>query len=61
MEALQMGGDAAYVWPAYGITLLVLIINIWAGRRRHRQALERARQSAGTERVRKQPKVRQLQ
>ena len=29
MEFLRMGGYGAYVWSAYGITLMVLIINIW--------------------------------
>ncbi|MBI5448523.1 MAG: heme exporter protein CcmD [Gammaproteobacteria bacterium] len=27
----HMGGYAAYVWPAYGVTLLVLLLNVlWA-------------------------------
>lgn len=30
-EWLSMGGNARYVWPSYGITLLVLWLNIrWA-------------------------------
>jgi heme exporter protein CcmD len=60
-EFLQMGGDAAYVWSAYGITLLVLIANVWWARWRHLKALDRARGFATTERVRKQPTVRQVQ
>ena len=28
MSFLEMGGYAVYVWSAYGITLLVLILNI---------------------------------
>ncbi|HET7922990.1 MAG TPA: heme exporter protein CcmD [Gammaproteobacteria bacterium] len=28
-EFLVMGGYAAYVWPAYGIVALVLILNAW--------------------------------
>ena len=32
-EFLQMGGYAPYVWSAYGITLLVLLLNIWSARR----------------------------
>jgi heme exporter protein CcmD len=60
-EFLRMGGDAAYVWSAYGITLAVLLLNAWWGRWRHRRALERARGSAGDERVRRQPTVRQVQ
>ena len=30
---LQMGGYAAYVWPSYGLTLIVIVLNIvWARR-----------------------------
>ncbi len=30
---LAMGGYAAYVWPSYGLTLVVIILNIiWARR-----------------------------
>ena len=60
IEALAMGGDAAYVWSAYGITLAVLAGNVWAARRRRQTALVRARSFAGNERPRKQPTVRQL-
>jgi heme exporter protein CcmD len=57
-----MGGDAAYVWSAYGITLVVLLINAWWARWRLRRALERARGSAAAgEQVRRQPTVRQVQ
>jgi heme exporter protein D len=55
-----MGGYAAYVWPAYGITLLVLVLNAASARRRHRIALRRARELAGRETSRKQATVRQL-
>ncbi|MFH1158507.1 MAG: heme exporter protein CcmD [Pseudomonadota bacterium] len=30
MSFWEMGGDAMYVWPAYGITLLVLALNVIA-------------------------------
>ena len=56
-----MGGDAAYVWPAYGITLAMLVVNVWWARRKRLDALERARSSAGESRPTKQPKVRQVQ
>jgi heme exporter protein CcmD len=37
-----MGGYAAFVWPAYGVTLGVVILNVvWA-----RRALARARAEA---------------
>jgi len=32
-EFLNMGGYAAYVWPSYGLTLGVIVLNIvWARR-----------------------------
>ena len=32
MEFLRMGGEAAYVWSAYGITLAVVLFNAWWAR-----------------------------
>lgn len=58
-EFLAMGGYAAYVWSAYGITLLVLAINVWSARKRHLDALHRARSYTRQERPRKRPTVRQ--
>jgi heme exporter protein D len=41
-EFLNMGGYAAYVWPSYGLTLIVIILNIvWA-----RRLLARSREEA---------------
>ena len=38
----DMGGYAAFVWPAYGVTVAVIVLNIvWA-----RRALTRARGEA---------------
>jgi len=34
-DFLRMGGYAAYVWPSYGLALLVLAANLVAARRRH--------------------------
>lgn len=59
-EILSMGGQGAYVWPAYGITLVVIVINVWAARRKLANALADARRSSGTEQPRSQPRVRQL-
>ena len=48
----NMGGYAAYVWPAYGLAALVLAANLIAARRRHTRvqrrfsALNRQRKSA---------------
>jgi heme exporter protein CcmD len=61
MEFLRMGGEAAYVWSAYGITLAVLLFNVWWARWTHQQALERARASAGVSRVSKKPTVRYVE
>ena len=61
-EFLQMGGDGAYVWSAYGITLAVLIINVWLVSAKRRSALRRALELATEAEVpRKQPTVRRLQ
>ena len=61
IEFLRMGGDGAYVWTAYGITLAVLIVNVWLVRAKHRAALRRAREiAAQTEVPRRQPKVHRV-
>jgi len=61
-EFLAMGGDGAYVWSAYGITLAVLILNAWLARGKRKLALRRAQELATQAEVpRKQPTVRRLQ
>jgi heme exporter protein D len=41
-QFLDMGGYAAFVWPAYAITLAVIVLNVvWA-----RRALARSRAEA---------------
>jgi len=42
-EFLYMGGYAAYVWPSYAFTALVIGWMIAAARRSHRNALMAAR------------------
>jgi heme exporter protein D len=37
-EFFHMGGYAAYLWPAYGLVLSVLVYNVWAARRAHQEA-----------------------
>jgi len=32
-EFLRMGGYAGYVWSCYGLTVLVLLGNLWFARR----------------------------
>lgn len=61
MEFLRMGGEAAYVWSAYGITLAVVLFNVWWARWTHRHALERARASSSDSRVRRKPTVRHVE
>jgi len=34
-EILSMGDYGAYVWPSFGLTLLVVVICIVQGKRRH--------------------------
>lgn len=47
-EFLSMGGYAAYVWPAYGIAAVVLILNaVLPGRRLRRQLAELKQQYGG--------------
>ncbi len=36
MEQLAMGSYGGYVWSCYALALLVVIINEWRARRRHR-------------------------
>lgn len=43
IEFLRMGGYAAYVWPSVGLTVAVMLLNIWWARRAARHALETAR------------------
>jgi heme exporter protein D len=42
-EFLAMGGYAAFVWSAFGLTAAVLVVNVVSARRRLRSAEERAR------------------
>jgi heme exporter protein D len=39
----KMGGYAQYVWPAYGLTALILLWNWWAARRSEAEAQLAAR------------------
>jgi heme exporter protein CcmD len=58
---LRMGGEAAYVWSAYGITLAVVLFNVWWARWTHQNALARARASSGDTRAPKRPTVRHVE
>ena len=39
----EMGGYAKFVWPAYGLTALVLVWNWWSARRSETEAQSAAR------------------
>lgn len=60
-EFFVMDGYAAYVWSAYGITLAVLIWNVWSAGRLRKQNLERARRTTGVEEPGRKATVRQIQ
>ncbi len=45
-QFLHMGGYGLYVWGAYGVTLLVLLAEVLAVRRRQRLAFASARAEA---------------
>jgi heme exporter protein D len=45
---LSMGGYAAYVWPCYALTALVVGVNLAAARRSLRQAQLEARRRIDT-------------
>lgn len=40
---LDMGGYAAYIWPAYGIVLLVLLAHVFKTREEHQRTLRMLR------------------
>ncbi|MFZ2509313.1 MAG: heme exporter protein CcmD [Steroidobacteraceae bacterium] len=41
-EFFSMGGYAAYVWPSFGLTLVLLVQNVRSARRLHASAREQA-------------------
>jgi heme exporter protein CcmD len=59
-EFFTMGGHGGYVWSAYGITLVVLIISGWAARRRYSLALQLAKQAGRGPGPARKPKVTEL-
>lgn len=40
-EFLHMGGYAMFVWPSYGLTLIVLLMNWWLPYQQHKQNLRK--------------------
>ncbi len=49
-----MGGYGAYVWSAYGLTAVVLMVNWWAARQREADELLSARRRTELQRESKQ-------
>jgi heme exporter protein CcmD len=60
-EFLVMDGYAAYVWSAYGITLAVVVWNVWSAGRLRKQNLERARRTTSVVEPGRKATVRQIQ
>ena len=42
-EFFNMGGYAAYVWPSYGLTLVIIALNVFWARRLLVRSREEAR------------------
>lgn len=42
-EFLQMGGYAQYLWPAYAVTFVAVLLNVAGARRALRRARDEAR------------------
>jgi heme exporter protein D len=59
-EFLSMGGHGPYVWSAYGITIAVLVWNIWSARARLKRKLREAASDPGREEPSRRPRVSQL-
>ncbi len=56
-EFLNMGGYAAFVWPSFGITFLVLWANVWFAKNQFKRVTrDTARRSAMT-RAKKQARA----
>lgn len=55
-EFFNMGGYAAFVWPAYGLALFILVINVALPRRRERQLRDQI-----AHRIRREARSKKLQ
>ena len=51
-QFMQMGGYGLYVWGSYAVTLVVMLAETWAVRRRRRLAMSAAREEAAMETTR---------
>lgn len=48
-EFLAMGGHAAYVWSAWGVTALLLLVSVWHARAEQRHLLRGLKRRARRE------------
>lgn len=60
-EFFAMGGHGPYVWTAYGITLAILIWNVWSAGSLLRRNLRRAAREAAPEEPARRPKVSRME
>jgi heme exporter protein D len=60
-EFFAMGGHGPYVWTAYGITLAILIGNVWSARALLRRNLRRAARETAAEEPARRPKVSRME
>jgi len=51
-EFIAMGGYAKFVWPCYGLTLVVLILNVVSARRRLAAEIAAARRRTEAREIR---------
>lgn len=51
-EFLAMGGHAPYVWSAWGVTALLLLLIVWHARVEHRQLINGVKRRVRRERAR---------
>ena len=59
-EFLAMGGYAAYVWTAYGMTAAVIALNVWSAQRRLRRVRAELEDTALDSEPARQPTVRKI-
>lgn len=59
-EFFFMGGYGAFVWPAYGLTLVILVGNVLLPRLRHQRILNQLRQGTSEVENVSQPTVRHV-
>ncbi|MFM7433485.1 MAG: heme exporter protein CcmD [Gammaproteobacteria bacterium] len=50
-EFFAMGGYAAFLWPAYAVTLLAVVVNVISAQRAHAAARAEARRRLEMETV----------